>query len=781
MSKKKIGVMVILGAIFSFLVVPNAFAASPASKVNIDLPSNNSEVVDSFYMAGWALSEVNNNVRVNVDGTLVEGVNRFARSDVLDAVKGYGNSSTNPTPGFDGTIDLSSYDYGKHTITVELLDESNSVLTSEKVTVNKKAPASKVNIDMPSNNSEVVDSFYIAGWALSETNNTVRVSVDGTPVEGINRFARSDVLSVVKGYGNSSTNPTPGFDGTIDLSSYDYGKHTITVELLDSKGSVLTSEKVTVNIKKPNGKINIDLPTSGSTVSYNTYISGWTMSEDKNDSIRVSIDGNDVTASISRFYREDVINAINGYGGKSSNPTPGYGGTIDLSTYTDGTHEITVEIISSRGTVIEKTSRKFNLKKYNSSIEFISPSTNETVKTNLSVSGKVTTNAPSKTLKGYIDDVEVPISSDGTNFSFTYDTSILTDGKHRIKIAVILDSGEVIYTKEQQFNVKKYEGTITLDYPQATNIANGSQIYITGWEMSEDINSQVQVYLDNKLQNIEVSRYYREDVINAINGYGGAATNPTPGYSAYLKLTNQSDGYHTLTIKTINSLGEVITTYDKQIYLYSGFSLGVDVSQYNGNINWSSVKNAGGVDFAFIRLGYRGWGAPGNFALDSKFVENVNNAYNAGVKTGVYLFSQAINYQEGVAEADYIINNINMNPGMKDKLSLPIVLDVEDSTAGNGQGRTDNISNEARTDAVRGFIDRMNQYGYKPLIYANLDYLTNKLDLSKWSNYDVWLAHWTYDFNKKSDYNGAYTFWQYHNCGSVSGINGCVDLDLSYE
>ena len=166
MSKKKIGVMVILGAIFSFLVVPNAFAASPASKVNIDLPSNNSEVVDSFYMAGWALSEVNNNVRVNVDGTLVEGVNRFARSDVLDAVK-----STNPTPGFDGTIDLSSYDYGKHTITVELLDESNSVLTSEKVTVNKKAPASKVNIDMPSNNSEVVDSFYIAGWALSETNN----------------------------------------------------------------------------------------------------------------------------------------------------------------------------------------------------------------------------------------------------------------------------------------------------------------------------------------------------------------------------------------------------------------------------------------------------------------------------------------------------------------------------------------------------------------------------------------------------------------------------------
>ena len=662
-----------------------------------------------------------------------------------------------------------------------MLDESSNVLTSESIIVTKKAPNSKVTIDMPSNKSEVVNSFYLAGWGISEVNNTIRVSVDGTPVEGINRFIRDDVLQVMKGYGNSSTNPTPGFDGTIDLSGYDYGEHKVTVELLDEKGKVLTKEEISIKIKKPKGKVTIDLPTENSTNSYQVYISGWTMSEDKNDTVKVSVDGNDVSENISRFYRSDVISAIKGYGDKDSNPTPGFGGTVDLSSYIDGTHEITVEIISSRGFTIAKETRKFKLKKYNTTINITTPKSNDTVKTSLSVEGNVATNAPSKTIKGYIDNVEVPISSDGTNFAFTYDTTTLTDGKHSIKIAIILDSGEVIYTKEQTFNVKKYEGTITLDYPQATNIANGSEIYITGWEMSEDINSKVQIYLDNKLQDIEISSYYRDDVIDIIKGYGGAATNPTPGYSAFLKLVDISDGYHTLTIKTINSLGEVIATYDKQIYLYSGFTLGIDVSQHNGNINWSSVKNAGGIDFAFIRLGYRGWGAPGNFALDAKFVENVNNAYNVGIKAGVYLFSQAINYQEGVDEADYIINNINMNPGMKDKLSLPIVLDVENSTSENGQGRADNISNAQRTDAVKGFIDRMNQYGYKPVIYANYDYLTNKLDLSKWSNYDIWLAHWTYDFNKKSNYNGTYTFWQYNNCGSIPGIKDCVDLDLSYN
>ena len=128
-----------------------------------------------------------------------------------------------------------------------------------------------------------------------------------------------------------------------------------------------------------------------------------------------------------------------------------------------------------------------------------------------------------------------------------------------------------------------------------------------------------------------------------------------------------------------------------------------------------------------------------------------------------------------------IFNTLNMNPGLKEKLDYPIMLDVEYSTDPSGNGRADHISNEARSEAVRGFLETMNSYGLRPGIYANKDFLTNKLDLARFNNYDTWLAHWTYDFNKRSDYNGAYKIWQYSDCGAVSGMNGCVDLDISYQ
>ena len=802
MNKNKVLFLLMVGVMSVFLLIPNVFADTVATEITIDLPSEGSSYVDSVYLAGWVMSEVNNKVRVSIDDNDVTGsIVRNEREDVLNLIKGYGDKSTNPTPGFTGTIDLSSYDYGKHTIKVEALDSEDKVLKEKSVIINKKAPETEITIDLPSEGSSYVDSVYLAGWVMSEVNNKVRVSIDDNDVTGsIVRNEREDVLNLIKGYGDKSTNPTPGFTGTIDLSSYDYGKHTIKVEALDGENKVLKEVTRVFENKKPMTKLNIDNPVSDA--NRNLLISGWVMSETINKKIKVYLDDAEITSPLIDDERPDVLKAIKGYGDSSTNKAPGFSEIYDLTDYKDGKHTIKIAVISSNGEIIASESRFFTLEKYKNTINITSP-TNSTYKTSLDISGYVLSEAPNFSLDLYIDNNLIASNINRTNdnninsdlydkyggssinnlpnFYYTYNTSGLTDGNHIIKVALVLPSGEIIYSNEQKINIKKYSGTITLDYPQATNVANNSQIYITGWEMSEDVNSTVEVYLDGKLQNVDISTFYREDVINIIKDYGGLETNPHPGFSTYLTLTNQSDGYHTLTIKTKNNMGEVIATYDKQLYLYSGFSLGIDVSEYNGNINWSAVKNSGGVDFAFIRLGFRGYGAPGNFKLDSRFVENVNNAYAAGIKTGIYLFDQAITYQEGVEEADYIIQNFNMNPGMKDKITLPIVLDVENSTSPTGDGRADKISNEQRTEAVRGFIDRMNQYGYKPLIYANYDYLTNKLNLSKWSNYDIWLAHWTYDFNKLSDYKGSYTYWQYHNCGSIVGINGCVDLDLSYE
>ena len=555
--------------------------------------------------------------------------------------------------------------------------------------------------------------------------------------------------------------------------------------------------------KKPDTMLSIDIPAINEKVNRNFSVQGWLMSEDKDSYIVVDIDGEVIETSIKRNERADVLNVIKGYGGVSNNPLPGYStANIDLSNYLDGTHKVTVSVYSKNGQFLTSETRTFELEKYNSTINISSP-TNTTYKNSLEIKGYVLSEASNTNIDLYIDNNLIAENIDRfnentldsslyedyggvssnplPNYTYSYNVTDLLDGSHTLTVKLKLATGEVIETKNVKFNVSKYESLITVDFPNPGNVNKNDNLFIRGWVMSEDRDTTVKLYLDNKEIVEPIDRHEREDVLQAISGYGGRETNSLPGYSATVDLSNYSTGYHTLTIKIFNHLNEEFNRYDKTLYIYDGFDLGIDVSQHNGNIDWNTVKSSGGVDFAFIRLGYRGYGAAGNIAIDTQFISNINSANNAGIDTGIYFFSQATNYQEGADEARYVLNTLNMNPGLKEKLDYPIMLDVEYSTDPTGNGRADHISNEARSEAVRGFLETMNSYGLRPGIYANKDFLTNKLDLTRFNNYDTWLAHWTYDFNKKSDYNGAYKIWQYSNCGSISGINGCVDLDISYQ
>ena len=129
--------------------------------------------------------------------------------------------------------------------------------------------------------------------------------------------------------------------------------------------------------------------------------------------------------------------------------------------------------------------------------------------------------------------------------------------------------------------------------------------------------------------------------------------------------------------------------------------------------------------------------------------------------------------------ADYVIDNL-MSQGLMPKVTLPIVIDTEASTAPNGDGRADGISKADRTAAIKGFTDRIKQRGYTPMIYASPSWLQEELDLSQLSDVKIWLAHWTHDIDKRSNYTGVYEAWQYTNKGSVSGINGLVDRNVSF-
>lgn len=195
--------------------------------------------------------------------------------------------------------------------------------------------------------------------------------------------------------------------------------------------------------------------------------------------------------------------------------------------------------------------------------------------------------------------------------------------------------------------------------------------------------------------------------------------------------------------------------------------LGVDLSKYNGNVDFSKLKDAG-VNFAMLRLGSRGYGS-GTITLDDKFVEYAQNAALAGIYTGAYFYSSAINEAEAIEEANYIVGAVS---GFN--IKYPIAIDVEKVTGDTS--RTEKLTVAERTAIVKAFCDTVKGYGYNPIIYAHRDLLISGLNLEDLDSYDVWLC----DYSTKTDYPYRFSLWQFTQDGKVQGIDGNVDLDLCF-
>lgn len=196
----------------------------------------------------------------------------------------------------------------------------------------------------------------------------------------------------------------------------------------------------------------------------------------------------------------------------------------------------------------------------------------------------------------------------------------------------------------------------------------------------------------------------------------------------------------------------------------SNGAMGIDVSKWNGTIDWSAVKNSG-VNYVIIRCGYRGSSA-GSLIVDPQFTINIKGATAAGLKVGIYFFTQAIDEREAVEEASMVLSQIKNYT-----ISYPIFLDVESSG-----GRADSISKETRTAVCKAFCQTIQNEGYTAGIYANKTWLESKIDVSALSAYKIWLAQYA----SAPTYTGRYDLWQYRSTGKVSGISGNVDMNLSY-
>lgn len=198
----------------------------------------------------------------------------------------------------------------------------------------------------------------------------------------------------------------------------------------------------------------------------------------------------------------------------------------------------------------------------------------------------------------------------------------------------------------------------------------------------------------------------------------------------------------------------------------SNSRVGIDVSKWNGEIDWDKVKNAG-VQYAIVRAGYRG-SVTGSLVEDPYFAANMKGAAASGVPVGVYFFTQAVNEVEAVEEASAVLKLVR-----EYKLDYPVFIDTEGA---GGNGRADGLDAETRTLVCEAFCRTIENAGYKAGVYGSRSWYNNRLETSRLENYCIWLA----EYRSIPIYQGYYQMWQYTSKGRIDGIKGNVDMNISY-
>jgi GH25 family lysozyme M1 (1,4-beta-N-acetylmuramidase) len=205
--------------------------------------------------------------------------------------------------------------------------------------------------------------------------------------------------------------------------------------------------------------------------------------------------------------------------------------------------------------------------------------------------------------------------------------------------------------------------------------------------------------------------------------------------------------------------------YYEQERMVSKF--GIDLSAQNGRVEFARVKNAG-VDFVMLRLGARGY-ETGHITIDERFHEYLNDALANGLQVGVYFFSQAISREEAAEEATLVIEAL-----AERRITYPVVFQMD--YIAYGSSRIDGLTRAQKTDIAETFCNYMEGAGYVPMIYGNKEWLLEQIDLTRLTNFDIWLSQ----AKPLPDYPYTFQMWQYSFSGSMAGISGEVNMNISF-
>ncbi len=224
----------------------------------------------------------------------------------------------------------------------------------------------------------------------------------------------------------------------------------------------------------------------------------------------------------------------------------------------------------------------------------------------------------------------------------------------------------------------------------------------------------------------------------------------------------------------VNELSGARFVQDGALLRYTGSEVetlrGIDVSSHQGEIDWAAVK-AAGVDFAMLRIGYRGY-TEGGLYEDERFLINAEEAARNGVRVGAYFFSQATDAEEAEEEAAFALELLARLP--EGTVTLPVAFDWE--YIQTEAARTDEIYGGTMTDCAAAFCDRLAAAGYDPAVYAYRYLAYFMYDLSRLKEYTLWISA----VGPRPDFYYRHTLWQYDDAGAVPGIEGEVDLDMLF-
>lgn len=355
----------------------------------------------------------------------------------------------------------------------------------------------------------------------------------------------------------------------------------------------------------------------------------------------------------------------------------------------------------------------------------------------------------------YSDDNNGVVSHIKTqNDSYVYETK-------NVSTAIFSDSDIASYEKAAYFienndEIKEFEGLVK--ERTTVSVTDGDKSVISTFLVKSDKKQESQTTAEKETQTASDGKLYDVYTLSPVlvKEYGDGWHN-IGGNRYYYRGSQRVTGW-----QNIDGL---------QYYFDGNGKLSsctmIDVSTYNGDIDWNAVK-AAGVDYAIIRVGYRGYGTA-RLVQDRRFEQNMRGAINAGIRVGAYIVTQAVNTEEAVEEASFIVEKCRGY-----NVTLPLAIDVE--WAGNSyeEGRANSISASTRTDVINAFARTVMNSGYTAMAYANKDWFENKIYSGNlFSSCKIWLAQYR---NTEYTYGGRVNMWQYTSKGRVDGINGDVDI-----